>query len=276
MNYFFAILTGAIQGITEFLPISSSGHLVIFHDMFGFNLPDNVLFDVVLHLGSLVAVLLVFYKDIMKIIRGFFSSLLNFNLSNNFNQRLAWMVIIGTIPAGILGYTFDRFITDTLHNNPIAPLVVAFMLILVAILFWVAERYSIQRKELKEMNKMDAFILGCAQAVALIPGTSRSGITIIAGLWKNLKRSEAARFSFLLSVPVILGAGLKSIMNVNDWHQVPVMMLILGFLSAAITGYFAIKFLMKFLSNHSLNVFAWYRLVMGLLIIGWFLLFRGL
>ena len=276
MNYFFAILSGAIQGITEFLPISSSGHLIIFHDMFSFNLPDNVLFDVVLHLGSLVAILLVFYKDIAKIIRGFFSSLVNFNLSNNFNQRLAWMVIIGTIPAGILGFTFDHFITNTLHNNPIAPLVVAFMLIGVAILFWVAEKYATQQKDLREMKKSDAFILGCAQALALIPGTSRSGITIIAGLWKNLKRSEAARFSFLLSVPIILGAGLKSFLDVTNWHQLPVMILILGFLSAAITGYFAIKFLMKFLGNHSLNVFAWYRLVMGLFILGWFLLFRGL
>lgn len=276
MSYFFAILAGAIQGITEFLPISSSGHLVTFHDMFNFNLPDNVLFDVVLHLGSLVAILLVFYKDILKIIRGFFSSLVNFNLSNNFNQRLAWMVIIGTIPAGILGFTFDHFITNTLHNNPIAPLVVSFMLIGVAILFWVAERYATQQKDLRELTKMDSFILGCAQAVALIPGTSRSGITIIAGLSRNLKRSEAARFSFLLSVPVILGAGLKSFMDVTDWHQVSLGILVIGFISAALTGYFAIKFLMKFLNNHSLNVFAWYRLVMGFLILGWFLLFRGL
>ena len=276
MSYFFAILAGAIQGITEFLPISSSGHLVIFHDMFNFNLPDNVLFDVVLHLGSLVAILLVFYKDIVKIIRGFFSSLVNFNLSNNFNQRLAWMVIIGTIPAGILGFTFDHFITNTLHNNSIAPLVVAFMLIGVAILFWVVEKYATQQKDLREMTKVDSFILGCAQALALIPGTSRSGITIITGLWRNLKRSEAARFSFLLSVPVILGAGLKSFLDVTDWFQIPIMILIIGFLSAAITGYFSIKFLMKFLGNHSLNVFAWYRLVMGLFILGWFFLFRGL
>ncbi len=269
MQYFFAIIAGLIQGVAEFIPVSSSGHLIIFHDMFRFNLPDNVLFDVTLHLGTALALIIVLYKDILKVIRGFFSSLANRNLAQNYNQRLAWLVIIGTIPAGILGYLFDRLIEKNLHNSPIAPLIVATMLIGVAVLFFIAEKYAKQNKTLAEMNKKEAFILGCAQATALIPGTSRSGITIIAGLWKNLKRSDAARFSFLLSVPAILGAGLVSAKDISDWHALPYKILAVGFLAAAISGYFSVKYLLRYFSKHTLRPFAWYRIILGLIIVIW-------
>ncbi len=269
MNYFLSIVAGAIQGITEFLPISSSGHLALFHDIFHFNLPDNLFFDVTLHWGTLAALLLFFYKDIEKIIRGFFSSLANWNLKNNYNQRLAWLMIIGTIPAAILGYCFE----DLISNNLRSPKLVAFMLIAVGLLFWLAEKYAAKKKEIQDVNKFEAFLIGCAQAVALIPGVSRSGITIISGLGLKLKREEAARFSFLLSLPIVFAAGVKKFLEIPSWQDLNFIIMALGFLSAAVFGYLAIKYLLRYLENHSLNVFAWYRLIIGCLMLIWLFLF---
>lgn len=265
MQYFFAVIAGLIQGITEFLPISSSGHLVIFHDLFQFNLPDDSFFDVMLHLGTFLALLLFFWRDIEKIIRGFFSSLFNWNWSNNYNQRLAWLVIIGIIPAIIAGYFLDSLITEHLRSD----LLVAIMLILVGILFFVAEKKSVKNMDLQRLTPKSAILIGLAQALALIPGTSRSGITIIAGLWQKMKREEAAKFSFLLSMPVILGAGVKKIADVNDWSGANWLMMLIGFAVAAVSGYLTVKFLLKFLSKHKLNVFGWYRIILGLIIIVW-------
>lgn len=277
MNYFFSILAGIIQGLTEFLPISSSGHLVLFHEFFpdlglsasGGKLPDDLVFDVALHLGTLLALVWFFYKDIEKIFRGFFSSLANWNLANNFNQRLAWLIIIGTIPAVIAGYFFEDFISNNLRSSYL----VALMFIIVAILFWLFEKYSVRQKDLQAMSKFDALLVGLAQLIALIPGVSRSGITIIAGLGRQLKREEAARFSFLLSVPVVFGAGLKKLIGLERLAAGDFFILLLGFLASAITGYFSIKYLLKYLSRHSLNIFAWYRLIIGCLILIWLTFF---
>lgn len=265
MQYFFAIIAGLIQGITEFLPISSSGHLIIFHDLFRFNLPDDASFDVMLHLGTFLALLLAFWRDIEKIIRGFFSSLFNWNWSNNYNQRLAWLVIIGIIPAIIAGYFLDDLITAYLRLD----LVVAIMLIAVGILFFIAEKKSAKNTELQSLRPKSAFLIGLAQVLALIPGTSRSGITIIAGLWQKMKREEAAKFSFLLSMPVILGAGVKKLMDLSGWSGANWLVLIIGFAVATISGYLTVNFLLKFLNKHSLNVFGWYRIILGLVIIVW-------
>ncbi|MBI5765930.1 undecaprenyl-diphosphate phosphatase, partial [Candidatus Falkowbacteria bacterium] len=210
MEYLLSILAGIIQGVAEFLPISSSGHLVLFHDIFGFNLPNNLLFDVILHWGTLIALVLFFYKDIWQIIRGFLASLTNWNLANDFNQRLAWLLVIGTIPAVIIGYFFEKFIVANFRSA----ISVAVILIIGAILFWIFEKYSRKQRDIGSINKWDSLIIGGAQAVALIPGVSRSGITIIAGLGRQLKRDEAARFSFLLSAPVIFGAGMKKVFAV--------------------------------------------------------------
>ncbi|MFA5047751.1 MAG: undecaprenyl-diphosphatase UppP [Patescibacteria group bacterium] len=275
MQIIFAILAGIIQGITEFLPISSSGHLIIFHDIFHFNLPDNLLFDVGLHWGTLLALLIFFYKDLEKIIRGFFSSLLNWNLANNFNQRLSWLVIIGSIPAAIVGFLFDKFISDYLHRGVLAGYVTAIALIVVAVLFWVAEKYAVKRLEIGQITKKDSLIMGLAQAIALIPGVSRSGITIIAGLSRKIKREDAARFSFLLSMPVVFGAGVKQLMDINDFSAVDWGLMAIGMTTAVIVGYLTIKYFLKYIGNHSLNVFAWYRLAVGGLMLVWLLLASG-
>lgn len=269
MDYLFAMVAGIIQGLTEFLPISSSGHLVIFHDIFGFDLPDNLLFDVVLHLGTLLALVLYFYKDVERIVRGFLSSLFNWNWQNNFNQRLAWYVIIGTIPAVVAGFFLEDLIVDYARST----LVVAVMLILVGILFWLAEKYFQKFKQVQNLNIFDSIIIGIAQAIALIPGTSRSGVTIIAGMSRKFKRAEAARFSFVLSMPIVFGAGLKKILEVESLVLVDWPLLIIGFVSAAISGYLAVKYLLKYLNTHSLSVFAWYRVIIGCLILLWLMIF---
>lgn len=272
MDYLLAILAGVVQGLTEFLPISSSGHLVLFHEIFGFTFPDELLFDVMLHLGTLGAVVLFFYRDLVKIIRGFLSSLANWNLKNNYNQRLAWLVLIGTVPAVLAGYFLEDFIVNTLRS----PLVVASMLIAGGFLFFIFEKYAKQQKDLQMATNFDSLIIGLAQILSLIPGVSRSGITIIAGLGRKLKRAEAARFSFLISAPIVLGAALKTILEIENISQANLLMLFLGVLSSAVTGYFAIKYLLQYLDRHSLNVFAWYRLIIGCLTLIWLWWSRGL
>ncbi len=269
MDYILSIVAGIIQGLTEFLPISSSGHLILFHDIFDFHFPDELLFDVMLHLGTLAAVVVFFYHDIVKIIRGFLSSLVNWNLKNNYNQRVAWLVLIGTLPAAAVGYLFEDFITNTLRS----PLVVAISLIVIGLLFFVTEKYAKSQKDLQIVKPLDALFIGIAQILALIPGVSRSGITIIAGMGRRLKREEAAKFSFLISAPIIFGAAAKQILEIRNFSEANFLVLALGVLSSGITGYLVIKFLIKYLSNHSLNIFAWYRLTIGCLTLIWFFFF---
>ncbi|MDO8668828.1 MAG: undecaprenyl-diphosphate phosphatase [Candidatus Buchananbacteria bacterium] len=269
MDYLLSIIAGIIQGLTEFLPISSSGHLVLFHDIFGFHFPDELLFDVTLHLGTLLAVVLFFYHDIEKIIRGFFSSLVNWNLKNNYNQRMAWLVLIGTLPAALAGYFFEDFIVNNLRS----PLIVALMFIIVGFLFFVFEKYSKRQKDIQMVTPLDSLVVGLAQILSLVPGVSRSGITIIAGLGRKMKREDAAKFSFLISAPIIFGAALKKILEINSVSEVNLIVLLLGVVSSAITGYLTIKYLIKYLSNHSLNIFAWYRLIIGCLTLIWFFFF---
>ncbi|MFA6593869.1 MAG: undecaprenyl-diphosphatase UppP [Candidatus Buchananbacteria bacterium] len=269
MNYILAIIAGLIQGVAEFLPISSSGHLVLLHDILKFNLPDNLTFDIVLHLGTFLSLLVFFWRDIIHLVKGFFSSLVKRNLSGDADQRLAWLIIIGTIPAALAGYFFNDFIEQAFHEGKLATLVVAVMLIIVAVLFWLLEKYAQRLRTADSLKWWEALIIGAAQAIALIPGTSRSGITICAGLMLKLTREQAAKFSFLLSMPVILGAGIKSLGQIESVTAADWPLLVIGFITAALSGYFAIKFLLKYLINHSLSVFAWYRVVLACLILLW-------
>lgn len=269
MDYLLAILAGAVQGLTEFIPISSSAHLLLLHDFLKFNLPDNLAFDAILHLGTAAALLLFFWREILDLIKGFFSSLADWNLKNNANQRLAWLIIAGSIPAAAIGFVFNDFIDATFHEGRLAIAIVAAMLIAVAGLFWLVEKYAHQTKEIGAIGWKEALICGCAQAVALIPGVSRSGITIVAGMGQNLKRSEAAKFSFLLSMPVIFGAGLKSLLEVGLDQEINLSVLALGFLSSLISGYLAVKYFLKFVSGHSLSVFAWYRVILAAALACW-------
>jgi len=266
VNYFFAILAGIIQGLTEFLPVSSSGHLVLFHDLLNFNLPDNLAFDVVLHLGTLLALILFFFSDLVKYLFAWLKSFTNWDLRQNENQRLAWYLFLATLPAAIVGY----FLEDQINLIFRTPFLVSIMLIIFGIIIYFADHYFKKERTISELSLKSSLLIGVFQAIALIPGVSRSGITIIAGLSQKLKREQAARFSFLLSVPIVFGAGAKKILDLfssKDIMTSDYLLMFVGFLSSAITGYFCIKYFLKFLQSHSLNIFVYYRVVIGLIIL---------
>lgn len=271
MDYIYSIFFGSIQGLTEFLPISSSGHLVILHKILNFRLENDLSFDVILHAGTLVALLILFSKDIITYLGAFFKSLVKWDFKNDQNQRLAWFILAAAVPAGIFGYLLEDKAETTFRSV----FLVAAMLILVGLFFLILENYSQKVKDLREMGLKGAIIIGLAQVFALIPGVSRSGITILAGLSQKLKREAAARFSFLLSIPVIFGAIIKRVTEIFSQPITPheIVIYALGFLTAAVSGFWAVKFLLNYLKNHSLNVFAYYRFGLAVLVIIYFLLF---
>lgn len=265
-DYLQSIILGIIQGATEFIPVSSTGHLVIFHQFFTSPLINNLTFDVILHAGTLLALIIYFYREIIELIRGFILSIFRPNIRKDFSQRLSWFIIAGTIPVGLIGYFFGDFIENNLRQVP----VVIFSLVIVAILFIIIEKFIKSVRSLEVINLGDSLFIGFAQVLSLIPGVSRSGITIIAGLSKKLTRESSAKFAFLLAIPAILGATIKllSTFNLNEFNFVYV----LGFISAFVSGLISIKFLMKFLKNHSLIGFAIYRLVLAVVLLIIFIL----
>lgn len=265
-NYVLAIFAGIIQGLTEFLPISSSGHLVLFHDYLRFDLPDDVAFDVTLHLGTLMALLLFFWRDVVRYAGAFLKSFVRWNVKNDINQRLAWYLAIATVPGVIAGALWEDVIDSTLRNS----MIVATMLIAVGVILYIADRTSKKQYSLDRITLPGAVVIGIAQALALIPGVSRSGITIIAGLAQKLNRESAARFSFLLSMPIVAGAGAKKMFDLYSKSGGAAgdgAVLAIGFVTSAIIGYLCIKYFLKYLQSHSLAVFAYYRVILGIAII---------
>lgn len=267
MNYFYSIIAGVIQGLTEFLPVSSSGHLILFHDFLNFNFPDSLAFDVILHLGTLLALVIFFLPDVVKYLRAFFKSFSNWKLTDNKDQLLAWYIFIATLPAAIVGYFLEDLIEVFFRNSA----VVAGMLIVFGILLYLADKFYSQTKLIEDLNLSNALTIGVSQVLALIPGVSRSAITIIAGLSQNLKRDQAARFSFLLAIPIVFGAGVKKVLDLfstNILNSSDFAVLAIGFLISAAVGYLCIKYFLKFLENYSLKIFAYYRVILGLIILG--------
>ncbi|MBA3047404.1 undecaprenyl-diphosphatase UppP [Patescibacteria group bacterium] len=278
MQYIYAIVFGIVQGITEFLPISSSGHLVILHKFINLPLQNEMAFDVALHLATLFAVIFFFYSDIKRL---FLSWIENLPLTpsllkrgNNVDilkkkdyeySKISWLIILATIPAGLAGWFFE----DIVENSLRSPLVVAVMLIVVGALFIIFEKISKKTDNLKNLNWKKSLIIGLAQAIALIPGTSRSGITIIAGLGAGLKRQAAIRFSFLLSIPVILGASATKIPQIIESGLAinELVILAIAFIASFVSGILAIKYFLRFAEKHSLNTFAFYRFALAVVII---------
>lgn len=266
MNLIYSIIAGAIQGLTEFLPISSSGHLVLLHEYLNFDLSNNLAFDVVLHLGTLVALLIFFWQDVLYLLKSFFKSFVRRDITDP-NQRLSWQLLLATIPAVLAGYFFEDII-DLYFRNILS---VALMLILFGGVLYLADRYFSKVKTIPQLSLFNAIVIGIAQVLALVPGVSRSGITIIAGLGQKLNRGEAARFSFLMAIPVVFGAGAKKVYDFSAQGGInndEILVLILGFITAAITGYLCIKYFLQFLQNHSLQFFAYYRIILGLILLG--------
>ena len=263
MLYLIAIIYGVVQGLTEFIPVSSSGHLVVLHSFLNIYEDNELLFDVSLHFGPLVALVLYFKKDLIAIAQAVFTKKLGEEVTK-WNQRLLWYLFISAVPAALAGFFLEQYV---LKIRTIS--VVIFTLVLGGILMLIVERFASKIKELQSLNSSKSFAIGIFQAVALIPGVSRSGITIIAGMIFGLKRELAARFAFLMAIPVVFGAWLKKIYDllISGTANIDVMVIIIGFVSSLATGYLAIRFLLRFLSRRSLNIFAYYRFVLALLLI---------
>ena len=266
------IILGIVQGATEFIPVSSSGHLVIIPWILGWaREPEaSLLVETVLHWGTLLAILIIFWRDFWQMIIAVFRSIATRSLTDR-NARLGWFLVIGSIPAAILGLLFKDFV-ESLFASPVAA--GGFLLVTGALLLsseWLSRNLQ-ARRALSEIKWMDSIIIGCAQALALAPGISRSGTTIAAGLICGIRREDAARFSFLLGTPVFFGAGLLQILDALavDSTQITEQWLILaiGFVVSAITGFIAIRFLLNYLRDNTLYPFAIYCFVVGLSVIG--------
>ncbi len=265
MNFLDALILGILQGITEFLPISSSGHLVLGESLLGLDVEALKSFDVAVHIGTLAAIIIYFWKDFVGLIMGFLSLLRIVKRKKKYEeyQKLVGYIVIGTVPAVIVGLLFGDAI-DYLFRNP---LYVGLFMIMVAEVFIIAEGVLKKYKEEVHVGLKQAIIIGVVQSFALIPGVSRSGSTIAAGIFQGVPREKAARFSFLLAMPAIFGAGLLTL--IKDLHggsfTVEAMPMLVGFIASVASGFVAVYFLMKFLKNHTLKVFSVYLFAIGLI-----------
>jgi len=268
-----AALVGLIQGLTEFIPISSSAHLELVPWMAGWDeggLVGSLAFDVFLHLGTLVALVSYFFRDWVRYIGAWFASVRERRIGADPDRRLAWLLLAATIPAAIIGFAFEGFIEDTFHGGGDGSrLAIAGFLILGAAALWLADRLGARRRELTEVTAPTALTIGFSQALALLPGISRSGATIAAGLALGLTREAAARFSFLLATPITLGAGLygsRSLLSEThggaEWVAIGI-----GFAASAVAGLFAIGFLLSWLRTRSVAVFSLYRIGFAALVV---------
>ena len=268
MSLIHAIVLGLIQGATEFVPISSSGHLVLVPWVLGWERPGLV-FDTVVHWGTLLAVLVFFWKDWWRLIKAWFAGVLRWDWHDS-EARLMWLLVLGSIPAAVIGYFLEGFF-EALFKAP--AWVSAFLLVTAALLV-LSERTGRQARRMGEMKWLDALMVGLAQAAAIAPGISRSGATIGMGLLRGVRREDAARFSFLLSTPIILGAGLFKVCELlrspDGMSQVAV--LVAGFVAAALSGYVCIWGLLRYLQKGRLYVFAAYCAAVGVTCLAWTLL----
>ncbi|MDQ5824674.1 MAG: undecaprenyl-diphosphatase UppP [Chloroflexota bacterium] len=271
MDIFQALVLGLVQGLTEFLPVSSSAHLVFVPWLFGWDDKSvtSIQFDVALHMGTLLAVLVYFASDWRRLIAAFFASLVERRIGDDPDRRLVWLIGLGTIPAALAGLFAEDSIDAVFHdpaNLRTGLLVIAVMMIVMGALLLLAERMGKRTIALEGIRLPAALAVGVAQALALIPGVSRSGSTITAGLFAGLKREAAARFSFLLSTPVVLAAGVKQGYDMIQEGGLPadeLMGFFVGFVASAVSGFLCIFLLLRYLQRHSTAPFIWYRFVVG-------------
>jgi undecaprenyl-diphosphatase len=274
MSIFQSIVLGVLQGLGEFLPISSTAHLILAPWFFGWSDP-GLSFDVALHLGTLIAVVAFFWKDWLIIFQLAFDQLADFfseifhpgrsnsrkNLESQYPSQLLWLLAIASVPGAIFGILLNDKAEEAFRS----PLLIAFTLSVVGVIIFLADRYVLNRKEMKAVTFWDALWIGLSQAVAIIPGVSRSGATMGAGLLLGLSREQAARFSFLLSTPIIFGAAIVKVPHLlKAGIDVPI---IFGILASAVTGYLAIKYMLRFIQKVGYGPFLWYRLALALVII---------
>jgi len=260
---------GITQGVTEFAPVSSSGHLILVPWLFGWSILNNAelnkTFDVALHIGTLVGALIYFWHDVIRYLRAWVRSIRSRSI-HGIDERLAWALVIGTIPGALAGALFEGFITDKLGQ----PWLIAVVLAVFGVVLYVVDHLAPIRRSIDDVTVRDGLTLGIAQAAALQPGVSRSGVTITAARAVGLDRPSAARFSFLLSLPIIAGAGLFKGIDVAR-SGLPAGMagpFIAGMLASAISGFLVIWFLLGYLRRRDFAIFLWYRLAVAALVFG--------
>lgn len=270
MSFFEALVLGIVQGLTEFLPVSSSGHLVVVPDLLGWDNPSSA-FDLVLHIGTLAAVVFFFRSELARIGMAF----LRPRREDVAERRLGLMVAIGTVPAVVTGMllesTFESFFSSPTEVAGFL-LITGVLLIASGFMMEAAELAGRRRKSLDRLRPRDSFVIGLLQAVAIAPGISRSGSTISAGLFLGFDRESSARFSFLLSIPIIAGAAIFQLRHGIDATGAGMGPLLVGLAASALSGFAAIKFLMGYIRRHGIKVFAYYCWAIGVLVIVWHLL----
>lgn len=257
-----ALILGITQGVSEFLPISSSGHLVVIEKIMGLKIEELKSFDVSLHMATLLAILIYFRADVVGMARAALNFVLRKSDENDEYGRMIPLLILGTIPAVLLGFFGGDYLDEMFRNTTS----IATLLIVVGLFFMLAEWVNKRRAKKSELGWRSALVIGMAQALALIPGVSRSGSTISTGLLLGFERSAMARFSFLLGIPAMAGAGLLTFLEItpSEMANLDYRDMAVGFLGAFVSGILCISFLMKFLRKYTLNVFAVYRIALGI------------
>ena len=274
-----SVILGLIQGLTEFIPISSSAHLIIVPWLFGWTDPvlRSLTFDVSLHLGTLLALIVFFAADWVRLIGAWFKSIFQFRIGADPDRRLAWFILVACIPGAIAGVLLEGKIEALFHPEgaPLARnamLAMAAIIALLAVLLLLADRLARHERPIGKMRWLDSVLIGLSQALAIFPGVSRSGSTITTGLALGLQREAAARFSFLLSAPIIAGAGAKSLLDLAQSVKAGTVtgteltLFPIGFVAAAVSGFFCIKYLLRFLQKHTAAVFVYYRWALAVLV----------
>jgi undecaprenyl-diphosphatase len=266
-----ALVMGIVQGLTEFLPVSSSGHLIIVPFLFGWHDPfiDSLAFSVMLHIGTLLALLIYFWADWLRLVPAGLAAVRDRSLRNDPDRRLAWLLLAATVPAAIVGFLFN----DIIESNVREAGLVALTLVAGGGILWLADRRGSRAKGVADVSFPVAIGIGAAQALALVPGISRSGISIAAARFAGLDREAAARFSFLMATPVTAGAAvfeLRKVISGEAGVDVSVEPLVVGMVAAFISGMLAIGVLLRYVRTRSLNVFVGYRLVLaGVVLVAW-------
>lgn len=262
MSWFEAVVLGALQGLTEFLPISSSGHLLIFSQFFGWSDPGAA-FTAVSQIGTELAVIVFFWRDIKRIVSTWFRSLVNPSLRKELDARMGWYVIVGTIPVAALGFTFASQIETTARNLYL----VATTLIVFGIFLGLADRYGRKIKSIERLRLPDALAFGLGQALALIPGVSRSGATITTGLVLGYDRVAATRYAFLLAIPAVMGSGLYEATKISEQQNAEWGQTIVATVIAFFVGLGVISLLLRWLTTRTYTPFVVYRVVLGIVVL---------
>ena len=266
MNLFHAFLLGIVQGLTEFIPVSSTAHLFIADSMLGIPADERAFaFNVIVQLGTVAALLLFFWQDYWKIVHAFILGIKNKQPFEDFHSRLGWLVIVATIPAGIVGFLLSQFVKD-MSGDPL--LWAGIRLLFTAIMLTIVEYIDKKDRTLESATWLDALSVGLFQVLAIFPGASRSGSTMAGAMFRGFDRPSAARIAFLMSAPILLAAGLYETVQIillpNTTEFLPI--LVTGFVTSAIIGWFAIRWLLAYLRKHSLYVFAAYCAVVGTIV----------